>query len=231
MSPRRANDPIWPPPDPSPPKGRVRRAVDEIVGDTAVVLVFSAIAAIPMRLIFGSWTPWTFFAGAILTAAVYLQSAGARRRKRKAARRWVEAGWVDTPPRTWPWDGRRGLAQVRFAKDRVVRGFPVSVVEAFWVDGGVGGAATAFSGSGTIVVVRLPRPHPPLPDTRPGYPSLAGDELYAVVEERPFPAYSATRRQRPPRFRPISLADVPAQVERVLAVVDSLGPPPAERST
>jgi hypothetical protein len=218
--------PLPAPQDSDPEHGLIRRLIDEIVSDALIVLLFSAIAAIPMRLIFGSWTPWTFAVGALAAAALFAHSAYSRRRQSAIARAWTEAGWVDEPARAWPWDpaARRnhGLVQVRFAKSNVVNGFPVTLVEAFWVGGGMDGSASSFSGYGTIIVVRLPvgsvRPDSSPPGTR-----ISGDDLYVVVAERPFAAFSATGPRKPPPFHPMPLGRVPEHTDWVLAVVDRLG--------
>ena len=58
-----------------------------------MVLMFSGVAAIPMRIIVGSWTPWTFLVGAICTVALFAQKPLLQRRRQRQARS-VERGRV-----------------------------------------------------------------------------------------------------------------------------------------
>jgi hypothetical protein len=211
--------------DETAPKGPIRRAVDEVVGTGLIVLTISFFAAFPMYWIFGHWTLWTFAVGGAVTAAFWAQSANTRRRQRNIAQGWMDAGWVDVAPRPWPWTGQNpGVVEVRFAKSRMIRDFPVTVIEAFWVGGGMGNAATSFAGLGTIIVVRLPHSYPPagVRDRMPTW-TILGTELYSVVADRPFTAVSGNRTKQPPPSRPLPLALVPAAVDRVIAVVDALG--------
>ena len=131
-----------------------------------------------------------------------------------------------------------GYAAVSMARSRTVDGFPVTVAEVFWMGGGVGVGAASFAGSGTIIVVRLPR-HLPAPidsfelrtaqaDGRIPPWTIVGAELYAVVAERAFKAFSATARPEPPTPRPLSLKRAELQVDRVLAIAALLPLEPVE---
>ena len=214
-----------------------RRIFDRIFLYALMVLMFSLVAAIPMRLIVGSWTPWTFVVGAVCTVALFAQKPLHDRRQQRLAREWGMAGWVDVPvERSWPWDvvaaEVHGYTQVRGAKSRTVGGFPVIVADVFWMGGGVGVGAASFSGSGTIIVVTLPRQVPAPIDTPelraaqadgriPPW-TIVGTDLYAVVDERPFKAYSATARPEPPKPRPLSRKRTEQQIARVLAITSLL---------